>query len=76
MSPLALPWDCRGGEGRREDRRKKGSGEGRAGRGGEGRGKKGRRGGVREVYVVCISYPLRATEPTCVCVKQTLFWAQ
>ena len=69
MSPLALPWDCRRGEGRREER-------GGAGRGGAGRDKKGRRGGVREVYVVCISYPLRATEPTCVCVKQTLFWAQ
>ena len=69
MSPLALPWDCRGGEGRREER-------GGAGRGGAGRDKKGRRGGAREVYVVCINYPLRATEPTCVCVKQTLFWAQ
>ena len=46
MSPLALPWNCRGGEGQ--------------GRGGKGRGKKGRRGGAREVCiaynVLCMYY--------------------
>ena len=36
-----------------------------------GRGKKRRRGGAREVYVVCINYLLRPTEPTCVCEADT-----
>ena len=80
---LALGLEVRGregrgerrvGKGRRGERRRAGQeGEEREGarRGGEERGKKGRRGGAREVYVVCINYLLRPTEPTCVCEADT-----